>query len=62
MPAGSDPQPVDQTVARNDLTAAQDQVRQQGPLPWATERDRPLLLEHLDRPQDPEFEHRRVAA
>ena len=51
------PQLIDQPFARHHLAAAQHQDCQQRPLLRAAERNRPLPLDHLDRPQDTEVEH-----
>jgi hypothetical protein len=51
------PQLIDQTIARDRLPTAQQQDREQRPLLRPAEQNRPLLLDHLERPQDAELKH-----
>jgi hypothetical protein len=51
------PQLIDQTIARDRLPAAQHQDREQRPLLRPAEQNRPLLLDHLERPQNAESKH-----
>src|ERR1700681_69855 len=56
-PRSLSPQLIDQTIARDTLAAAQHQDRKQRPLLRGAERNRPLPLDHLERPQDAEVKH-----
>lgn len=49
------PQPVDETLGRNDLVGVQEQQREKRPLTRAAQRQRPPFLEHLDRAEYPEL-------
>ncbi len=51
------PKLIDQAIARDRLPTAQQQNRQQRPLLRAAKHNRPLLLDHLKRPQDTELKH-----
>jgi hypothetical protein len=52
------PQRIDQPVGRDDLVRVQEQNRQQRPLLGATNVDRPIPLEYLERPEDSELHSR----
>jgi hypothetical protein len=54
------PQLVDQTINRDDLPPMQQQHRQQSPLLWGPERQRPIIVDHLQRPKDSEFKQQTV--
>ncbi len=56
------PELGDQPLGRDDLVRAQQQERQQGPLAEPSERDGPIAVEDLERPQDPECRGHESAA
>ena len=54
------PELVDERVSRHDGARAQQQEREQRTLKWPAERHGRLIVEHLERAQDPELEHSSV--
>ncbi len=52
------PQLIDQAIGRDDLPAMQQQCRQHGPLLWTPEHQRPIVVDHLQRPKDSELKQR----
>ena len=48
---------MDQALRGNDLPGAQEQRREDGPLPQAAKRQRAVVADDLERAEQPELEH-----
>ena len=53
------PKLLDQFVRRDDLTCAHEQEAEQGTLLLAAEHDRTVVIDDLERAEDPKFDHQR---
>ncbi len=53
---------IRQPVDRDDPVCVEEQDRERRSLLWPAERKRPCVPDDLERPQDPELEHRRTVA
>jgi hypothetical protein len=49
------PECVDQLVVGDNLIRSQEQSGQQHPLLWGAERERLPILDHFERPENPEL-------
>jgi hypothetical protein len=54
------PKPLDQAIARDDFVRVQQQQRQDGSLLAAAHIENALLVEHLERSQDPKVHRLRA--